>query len=390
MKNLKSLLFAGVSVLATGLAAGEPESQELKYRNLILENEFLSVSLLPESMGRIDQITVKKNHYNILYPRHSLCTDYGSLLKTVKGNAFGSADTFLQRDVRSIDQKMEVEQPDPQTVIFSVNNYGGMPITMTRKITLPENSTVIRTESKLQWHGKADSEITPRWDFFLNGGDPLPSRQNLFIPLVRLDGGDGKYDRLHRWKQRTVVPSDNFMAVIIPPQDLTFALIVDPDSLQQGSKFYTLSSGYNSRWYWWMAFMLPPQKMDPDTVREYSFELAVYPGLKNLHEICGDIAMYAYVTKHSQPWRLGVVMMAARPVAPCTVTLRMTPEDGKPLEKSFNLPQLSPGKLHNITWTLSGFPAGKYHISGNIPVRGDFSFPEPVIEMKPAAPAKDE
>ena len=382
MKNLKNLLFAGVSVLSFTLFPGEPEQRELNYQSLILENEFLSVSLLPESMGRIDRITAKKNSYDILYPRHSLCTDYGSLLKTVKGNAFGSADTFLQRDLRSIDQKMSVERPDRQTVIFSVKNYGGMPITMTRKITLPENATAIRVESQLQWHGQADTEITPRWDFFLHGGDPLPSRQNLFIPLVRLNSDGEKYDRLYRWKQRTVVPSDNFMAVIIPPQDLTFALIVAPDSLGQGSKFYTLSSGYNSRWYWWMAFMLPPQKMNPDMERKYSFDIAVYPGLKNLHEICGDIGMYAYVTKRSLPWRLGVVMMAASPTEPCTVKLRMCPEGGKPFEKTFELPQLAPGKMHNITWTLSGFPAGKYHISGTIPGKGDFSLPEPVIEIK--------
>lgn len=382
MKNLKVGLCSAIAVLAIGILAGEPETQELKYRKLTLENEFLSVSLLPESMGRIDQIKVKKNNYNILYPRHSLCTNYGSLLKTVKGNAFGSADTFLQRDLRSMDQKMNVEQPDGQTVVFSVKNYGGMPITMTRTVTLPEKSTVIHTESHFQWHGKAGSTITPRWDFFLNGGDPLPARRNLFIPLVRVSNADGRYDQLLRWKQRTVVPSDNFMAVIIPPQDLTFALIVDKDSLGAGSKFYTLSSGYNSKWYWWMAFMLPPQKMDPGQERKYAFDTAVYPGLKNIHEICGDIAMYAYVTKRSLPWRLGLVMMAARPVEACTIKLQLTPEGGKPFEKTFDLPQLSPGKMHNVTWTLTGFPAGKYHISGNIPGKGDFSLPEPVIEMK--------
>jgi len=382
MKNLKKLLCCAAAVITTSAVAGEPEIQEVKYQKLILQNEFLTVELLPESMGRIDQITLKKNNYNILYPRHSLCTNYGTLLKNVKGNAFGSADTFLQRDLRSMDQKMNVEQIDDNTVVFSVKNYGGMPITMTRTITLAPNSTLVKTESQFQWHGKGGSEITPRWDFFLNGGDPLPKRSNLFIPLVRLQSLDSKYDKLYRWKQRTVVPSDNFMAVIIPPQDLTFALIVDPDSLQQGSKFYALSGGYNKKWYWWMAFMLAPQKMDPESVRKYSFAAAVYPGLKNLHEICGDIGMYAYVTKRSQPWRLGLVMMAATPTEQCTIRLRMTSKDGKSFEKNFDLPQLSPGKMHNVTWTLSGFPAGKYHISGSIPGKGDFTLPEPVIDIK--------
>ena len=382
MKNFKRFVVTAALAVAFGAWAGEPETQEVKYQKLVLENEFLTVSLLPESMGRIDQITVKKNNYNILYPRHSLCTNYGSLLKTVKGNAFGSADTFLLRDLRSMDQKMNVEQPDTQTVIFSVKNYGGMPITMTRKITLPAGSTIIKTESQLQWHGKPNSEITPRWDFFLNGGDPLPSRSNLFIPLVRTARPGSRYDQLNRWKQRTVVPSDNFMAVIIPPQDLTFALIVDPDSMKQDSKFYTLSGGYNKKWYWWMAFMLPPQKMDPDEVRKYAFAAAVYPGLKNIQEICGDIAMYAYVTKRSLPWRLGVVMMAASPTQENTIQLKLSSEDGKFFEKTFTLPPLVPGKMHNVTWTLSGFPPGKYHISGNIPGKGDFLLPEPVIEIK--------
>ena len=67
MKNLKVGLCSAIAVLAIGIFAGEPETQELKYRKLTLENEFLSVSLLPESMGRIDQIKVKKNNYNILF-----------------------------------------------------------------------------------------------------------------------------------------------------------------------------------------------------------------------------------------------------------------------------------------------------------------------------------
>jgi len=74
--------------------------------------------------------------------------------------------------------------------------------------------------------------------------------------------------------------------------------------------------------------------------------------------------------------------MAATPTEQCTIQLRMTSKDGKSFEKNFDLPQLSPGKMHNVTWTLSGFPAGKYHISGSIPGKGDFTLPEPVIDIK--------
>lgn len=382
MKKIQLLLLAACSFAALQTVAADPVEKEVKYSEITLENNFLTVSLLPDSMGRINRITVKKNGYDILFPRHALCTDFGSLLKRVKGNAFGSADTFIQRDLRSMDQKMSVEQPDKNSVIFTVKNYGGMPINMSRKISLPENSTAVKVESQIQWLGKDGSVLTPRWDFFLNGGDPLHSRRHLFIPLVKEKSPDGKGVKLQRWKQRTVVPSDNFLAVIIPPKDLTFALTVNKDDFGAGSKFYTLSSGYNRRWYWWMSFILPPEKMASGASRKYSFEAAVYPGLKNLQDICGDIAMYAYVTRNSTPWRLGVVMMPAHECHPEKITITLTPESGNPVSKDFTLPAMTPGKIHNITWTLSGVPAGKYRISGNISGKGDFDFAEPVIQIK--------
>ena len=51
MKNLKKLLCCAAAVITTSAVAGEPEIQEVKYQKLILQNEFLTVELLPESMG---------------------------------------------------------------------------------------------------------------------------------------------------------------------------------------------------------------------------------------------------------------------------------------------------------------------------------------------------
>ena len=366
------------------LAAGvqKPEVKSVEYKKITLKNQFLSVELLPESMGRIDRIIYVPGNYSILFPRHMVKTDHGTLLKNLRGNEFGSCDSFTHRDMRPRENKMSVEQPDERTVIFSAKNYGGEPVNLTRKIVLAENGTKISVTSRLEWTGKDNTSVAPRWDFFLNGGDPLPKRRNLFIPLVRLKDKDGKYDTLVRWQQRMVTPSDNFLAVAIPPEKLSFALIVDPDSFGKEGKFYTLSSGYNSRWYWWMAFILPPQKMSKGDVREYSFDAAVFPGFTDLKEICGDIAMRCYVTRSTKPWILGVVLAPSSACEAGDIRLVLTSEDGKKFEKTVKLPALIPGKQRNVSWSLSGVPAGRYRVSGEISGKGEFSFPEPVIQIK--------
>ena len=370
--------------LAAAVSAGvqNPEVKAVEYAKVTLQNEFLKVDLLPESMGRIDRISYIPGNYSILYPRHMIKTDHGTLLKNLKGNEFGSCDSFTHRDMRSRENAMKMERPDERTVIFTAQNYGGEPVTLTRKITLPEKSSKIRVTTRLQWNGKPETSVTPRWDFFLNGGDPLPKRRNLFIPLVRLPEKDGKFDRLVRWQQRLVTPSDNFLAVAIPPQKLSFALIVEPEAFGKDGKFYTLSSGYNSRWYWWMAFMLTAQKMSPGEVREYSFDAAVFPGFTDLKEICGDIAMRCYVTRSTNPWILGVVLAPSTPCEPGEIQLVLTSADGRKFEKNIKLPALVTGKQHNVSWSLSGIPAGEYRLSGRISGKGEFSLPDPVIRIK--------
>ena len=130
--------------------------------------------------------------------------------------------------------------------------------------------------------------------------------------------------------------------------------------------------------------MLEPQKMSAGDSREYTFDIAVFPGLKELKEICGDIGMHCYVTRSVKPWILGVLLAPAETCNPGTVKLVLTSEtDGKKYEKNIAVPVLNAGKLRNISWSLSGIPAGKYRVSGNIPGKGDFDFPEPVIEIKP-------
>ena len=383
---MKRTLF-GLACFASALvvhgAVKAPEVKAVEYAKITLQNKWLSVDLLPESMGRIDQIRVLPSNYALLYPRHTIKTDHGTLLNSKKGNEFGSCDSFVHRDMRSRENAMKMERPDERTVIFTAKNYGGEPVTLTRKITLSETGSKISVTSRLEWHGKAGFSVTPRWDFFLNGGDPLPKRRGLFIPMVRLQEKNSKYDRLVRWQQRNVVPSDNFLAVSIPPQNLSFALIVDQEALGKEGKFYTLSSGYNNRWYWWMAFMLTPQKMSPGDVREYSFDIAVYPGFQHLKEVCGDIAMHCYVTRSTNPWILGVLLAPSEACDPKEVKLILTSEaDGKTFEKVVAIPALEPGKLRNVSWTLSGIPAGKYRVSGEIPGKRKFDFPEPVIQIK--------
>ncbi|MBE6375993.1 MAG: hypothetical protein E7050_05960 [Lentisphaerae bacterium] len=381
MKKFAAISMFGVLCLNFVQAAPASTEKVVEYRKVTLQNEFLSVDLLPDSMGRINQIRVLPSNYEILFPRHTVKNDFGSLVSRSKGNNFGSCDNFTYRDLRARENAMQMEQPDGRTVIFSAKNYGGEPVTLTRKITLTDSK--ITVTSKIQWHDRGAFTVTPRWDFFLNGGDPLPKRRGLFIPLVRMPDANGKYDRLVRWQQRTVVPSDNFLAVAIPPQKLSFALIPDPEDMGKEGKFYTLSSGYNSRWYWWMAFMLEPQKMAPGDCREYTFDIAVFPNFHDLKEICGDIAMHCYVTRSVTPWILGVVLAPSTSCDPGSVKLVLTSEaDGRKYEKTVSIPPLTPGKLRNISWSLAGIPAGKYRVSGNIPGKGDFDLPEPVITIK--------
>ena len=368
------VVFAGVD---------KPVVSTIKYKKITLKNNFLSVDILPESMGRIDQICYLPTNYSILYPRHMVKTEYGTLLKKIKGNEFGSCDSFVHRDLRSRENAMKMEQIDDKTVIFTAKNYGGEPVTLTRKISLSPTGSLIRVTSKIQWHGKDNMLVTPRWDFFLNGGDPLPSRRNLFIPIVRLPKKNSKYDSIVTWQQRNVIPSDNFLAVAIPPKKLSFALIIDKKAMGKNGKFYTLSSGYNNLWYWWMSFMLEPQKMSFNGIREYSFNIAVFPNYTDIKEICSDVAMRCYVTKSTKPWILGLVLAPSEAQDASKIHVILTEEKtNKKYEKVLPLKAFVPGKQTYASWTLHGIPAGKYHVSGNIPGKGYFDFSEPIIEIK--------
>ena len=98
--------FAAISmlvVLCLNFVQAAPASTEkvVEYRKVTLQNEFLSVDLLPDSMGRINQIRVLPSNYEILFPRHTVKNDFGSLVSRSKGNNFGSCDNFTYRDLRA-------------------------------------------------------------------------------------------------------------------------------------------------------------------------------------------------------------------------------------------------------------------------------------------------
>ena len=372
------------------------QEEPVAYKSLHLENEFLMLEVLPESLGRIQQIQDKNNGHRFLRERKTKRVSLDPLFTKLVSNGIGACDEFWRSFLTHSEQAMSVEEYSETHMLLSAEYYGWKNLNLSRKISLLPGTSVIHVASSFVSNSKTAYSVPPPvWRFHLDGGNP--NRADEFIPLYPIRGdiasvGGRKctaisppVTQISRWKCGSFAPARNWIAVGFPHQQMVFALIVPEESLFPDGNFYALYGGLDRRWFWNMHIIFNPcPVMNYGDSYAYSFQIAVFYGIGELKDICGDIAIEAGVSYQDEDAFLELALSTSRPQPAKQLELELTCNDSRTLRRTPQmLPDFNPGKAYRYKFhfTKAELEDKSWNVGGNIHEVGKFHLIQPIVHI---------
>ncbi len=165
-----------------------------------------------------------------------------------------------------------------------------------------------------------------------------------------------------------VSPARNWIARRNPISKLIFAIRTDYADLHPDGFFYTWKKQSGSSLHT-MELILNPVTLQPGETKNYHLEYLFFNGLPDLHEICGDIGIYAEIM-HNQ---IRFLLNSVEPKPVKTLQICLLSKDHKKWnlgEK--NLQFRHPDEVRKVIFSLPDLPSGVYRICGSFDGQENF------------------
>ena len=346
--KMRLLIFAAY-LLPLGLLSA-PAAVQTKLTDIPaveLKNKFLRAVVVPETMGAVAQLRWLPGVINELLPEQKAVTVWGNRSLIWNGTVLFYQP--LNNYTFQADKK--------QTVLQMTGRYiGGLPISMTRTLTLEENTGLIKITVTIENFGKAAQEIR-LWEHLVpNPEGSTPDVSFITGPGVRRLG---RYQDTEKHAQglltdtfkdgnanRYLVPGDNWIAATGGQTPLTVLLRTDAKNLAEDGFFYTHKSAVAQLHT--VEVLLKRVQVKPKEKFTVQLELGVLSGLKTLRRLTKDHGFDFQRSGRELSWQAAVLK---------TVPARKFLISAGKWQKEFTVPALAPGK--NASGKISGVPEVK-------------------------------
>ncbi|MBO7329417.1 MAG: hypothetical protein J6W00_11680 [Lentisphaeria bacterium] len=339
------------------------------YRRITLENRFMALEFLPDSLGRVDQITLKSTGKKLLINRTLNKVSVDPLYEFYRNNSFGCGENFWKNYVANRDGRSKVSHPDGQTVVFENKWYGGLSVDLRRTSKLLPDETLFTFEAEVvNRDRKKDFYLAPWYSF--TPADAASTR--LLIPAkggrkthvlgnvkmvqsdIRTDGPSGMF-----------FPVRNWMATLYTAEKIALAIIVPPEEFFPDGAFYTWHGKAGNIAYRSMEAILNGKNLAPGAERRFRCNFAVFYGVKNVLDIAGLTAIDAAISGRN----LILTLSPARKIAAGRLIVNIQSEKTVKRFESL-LPELIPGKGYDFSFVPDGEKI--IRITGKLPDGSEF------------------
>ena len=325
---------------------------------VILENQYLKLSAVPGTMGAIANLCWRPGKSELFGEYQYTCTSINELLPEQKTVSVRGNRTLVWNGTVLFYQPLSkfAVTSDKETVSLQMSGkfIGGLPIEMTRKITLDKNSAVIRITVTVKNFGKKEEEIrlwehlvpnqedcTPDVSFICGEGvrrlgryqDTEKHTRSLIIDTFK-DGNHNRY----------LVPGSDWIAATGGKTPLTVFLRTDAKNLEDDGFFYTHKNAVAKLHT--VEILLKRFYIAPGKSKTVEFEMGVLSHLKTLRAMTENYGFDFEHKGNTLTWH--------------AAALRNMPEKklvfkvGK-VQKEFTIPALKPGKT--ASGKITGIPA---------------------------------
>lgn len=361
--GLFSLIFA---VSAVAAVVEKTES----YRKIRMENQFLILEFLPESLGRMDQIIFKSTGKKLLIERSLTKVSVDPLYEFYRNNSFGCGENFWKNYVASRDGKSRVTAPDKAHISFENFWYGGLAVNVSRRSELLENETLITFEAEVFNRDEKKSFFLAPWYSL------VPDKLENTTLLIPVKGGLKSHalgnvkafekDMISQNPKGLLAACRNWVATVYPEEKLVLAVIIPPEEFFPDGAFYSWHGQDGSRNYRSMEVILHGSNLAPGKRRLFRCHFAVFAGMPGIKDIAGTTAVDAAFQGES----LILTFAPARKVAGGKMQLKWQCEQ-KSGTAEVVLPELLPGRSYEFTVNTGGRQLNT--LSGSLPDGSEFT-----------------
>jgi hypothetical protein len=364
----------GILILAAAAASSAAVTETTEsYTKEVLENHFLKLEFLPDSLGRLDQICVKSSGRKLLLTRSLTKVSVDPLYEFYRNNTFGCGENFWKNYVAKRDGKSAVQRPEPQKISFKNNWYGGLAVDVRRTVHLAADESIFTFEAEFFNRDEKKSFYLAPW-YSLFPADACSS--TLVIPAA---GGKKvhtlgnvkifKTDCLAKNPSGLFAAVRNWAATVYSGEKVVLAMIIPKAEFFPDGAFYSWHGKDRGIAYRTMEGIFNGTTLAPRGKRVTRCYFAVFMGIKGIRDIAGTTAVDVAVGEKN----LILTLAPARKVAAGTGIVKISCGNGEKIVK-IDLPELSPGRSYDFALAFDG---GRItHISGTLPDGSAFDLPD--------------
>ena len=341
-----------------------------------LSNRYVSFEVAPKASGALVGI-------NYLPLQKQLCTPFSYKVQTDDlipdrvETSRGGARILLwgEKNLKSQEMFISREDSSARQCVLELYNpfYQGKELSLTRSFSISKNQAALQVTLLAENKSKRSIDFT-LWENMVVQLDAqsadtiiLPGRgnverigrkgmQRLKQDAIFLDD-DSVFD-----KEVCVAPARNWIARRNPASSLILALRSNYEDIYPNGFFYTWQQQAGSPLHT-MELIFNPQSLEPGESKQYRLDYLFFHGLPGLHEICGDVGLYATVEKQE----LAVLLNCINVGQLKSLKLVLSDSQGQELQLDERLINFDePTKTKREAYSLAGLPPGSYRLRGSL------------------------
>ena len=322
-----------------------------------LKNTYLQLTAVPGTMGAVVRLKWLPGNSELFNSYKYTCISINELLPEQKSVTVWGNRTLIWNGTVLFYQPLAkfTAKSGKQAVILQMSGkyIGGLPVEMTRTLTLEEETSLLKISVTVTNFGPKALPIR-LWEHLV----PNPERS---IPHVSMISGSGvrrlgRYQDTERHKggllidtfkdgnlNRYIVPGSNWIAATGGKTPLTVFLRTDEKNLEKDGFFYTQKDAVAKLHT--VELLLKEVSLSPGQSRRFEFEMGVLSKLQTLRRLTDSHGFDFQRSGKDLTWQAGVFRK--------TPARKFLLKNGQ-WQKEFTVPALFPGKC--ASGRISGVP----------------------------------
>ena len=356
---MKSYLLLFLAACSSLFAAPSLENTQLSgQKALVLSNKYLKATAVPGTMGAIAKLRWLPGNSEIFEEYQYTCTSINELLPEQKSVSVWGNRTLIWNGTVLFYQPLAnvTAQADKNAVQLKMSGkfIGGLPVEMTRVITLEKDTALLKIAVTISNFGKQAQEIR-LWEHL------VPNPEGC-VPDVSLIAGPG-IRRIGRYQDtekhehafltdtfkdgnpnRYIVPGSGWIAATGGKTPLTIVLRTDEKNLADDGVFYTHKNAVHKLHT--VEILLKRITIAPGKSQTVNLEMGILSHLKTLRYMTKNYGFDFEHKGNTLVWHAS----ALRNMPAKKIVFKIGS-----VKKEFTVPALTPGK--SVSGKLSGIPA---------------------------------